>query len=277
MGAEETHGLGYGHVDDDPNVEVLLQTMDATSRWEATQRLRSWEAMQLDLGADDRLLDVGCGQGDAALGLAASLGTGGELVGVDASEQMIRAASSRAAATCRVTFKVGDAQNLDEPDGYFDVARSERTLQWLPDPQVAVNELRRVARPGGLVSLIDSDWSTFSIDIGDADIAERVSSAFRHERNRPSNIGNRLGDLARSAELVVEAATSATQVWTDWDPDETTAPTGCFSMSALADDLIDRGRLGPTERDRFVATVQQAARDGRFSMTLTMHAVIAHA
>jgi hypothetical protein len=49
--SEETHGLGYEHVDDDPNVAVLLATMDETAGWQATQQLRGWERLQLGLCA----------------------------------------------------------------------------------------------------------------------------------------------------------------------------------------------------------------------------------
>ena len=37
----DTHALGYRYVDDDPNVGVLVATMQATSRWDATATLRS--------------------------------------------------------------------------------------------------------------------------------------------------------------------------------------------------------------------------------------------
>jgi hypothetical protein len=47
--ADETHALGYEVVDDDPNVSILLRTMEATGRWEATLRLRAWERKQLSL------------------------------------------------------------------------------------------------------------------------------------------------------------------------------------------------------------------------------------
>lgn len=43
MGTDDTHGLGYERVDDDPNVSVLLAMTDATAGWEATRRLRAWE------------------------------------------------------------------------------------------------------------------------------------------------------------------------------------------------------------------------------------------
>ncbi len=278
MRTEETHGLGYERVDLDPNVAVVLATMDATAEWESTQRLRAWERDQLRLDLGQRLVDVGCGLGDAALALAEDLGDNGEVVGVDASAEMVKIAQKRAIATrCPVRFSVGNALALDEPDDYFDVARSERTLQWLTDSQTAVFEMARVLRSGGMVSLIDTDWSTFAIDVSDDDLTSRVREAMRTERGRPSNIGRRLPELVRSAGFEVIAETAATQTWNGWDPDETPTPDGCFSMSSLADDLVDAGQLRPADRQRVVTTICQAARDGRFSMALTMFAVVAHA
>lgn len=276
MDLEETHGLGYEQVDDDPNVSVLLAAMDATARWEATRRLREWERGQLGLGGAQRLLDVGCGRGEAALALADDLGDDGDVVGIDASAAMLRVARSDVgAARCRVRFTVGDACSLDEPDDSFDVVRAERTLQWLADPIAAVAEMARVVRPGGLVSLIDTDWSSFTIDVGDDELAARVRSAMQSERGRPSNIGRRLRDLMSVVGLVPLAATEATQTWTGWDPDESPAPDGCFSMRSLADDLVAADQLAPADRERFVSTIEQAARRDQFTMSLTMYGVAA--
>ena len=212
MATDDTHGLGYELVDDDPNVSVLVATMDTTARWEATRQLRSWERRELGLGGGQRLLDVGCGLGEAALALANDLGDDGEVVGVDVSAEMLRVAQSKAgAARCRVRFTVGDACSLAEPDNSFDVVRSERTLQWLID---------------------------------------------------------RLTPVAKA---------EATHTWTAWNPDESPAPDGCFSMQSLADDLVATDQLAPAERDRFVSRIQQAARRDRFSMNLTMYAVVAAA
>jgi ubiquinone/menaquinone biosynthesis C-methylase UbiE len=276
MSPRDTFGLGYQRVDDDENVAVLVGTMDATARWDATVELRAWERHRLRLVEGERLLDVGCGLGDAALALAEDLGATGEVVGIDASASMLSVARERArAAVCPARFSVGDALAIDEPDQSFDAARSERTLQWLVDPQAAVDEIARVLRPGGRVSLIDTDWSTLRLDVGDSTVTARVSEAMRAERSRPSNVGRRLGELVRAAGFEAPLETEATQVWTTWNPDDSPAPTGCFSIRSLAEDLVATGQLNEADADRFVSTIHDAARSGHFAMSLTMFAVIA--
>jgi SAM-dependent methyltransferase len=276
MAPEDRHRLGYRRVDDDPNVAVLVAAMDDTAGWDATRRLRDWERVELRLAPGERLLDVGCGTGDAALALAEDLGDQGTLVGIDASEQMLRVARANArSARCRVLFSTGDAGALDEPDDSFDVARSERTLQWLPDPAAAVAEMVRVVRPGGRLSLIDTDWSTFAIDVGDEAIAALVRDMVAAEGARPSHVGRRLHELVEGVGCRAIARAEATQTWTEWDPDESPVPLGCFSMDSVAEDLVASGRLPHAERRPFVATIHDAARQGRFSMHLTMYGVVA--
>ncbi len=135
--------------------------------------------------------------------------------------------------------------------------------------------MARVLRPGGRLALIDTDWSTLTIEVGDADVAAAVGAAVRDERNRASNVGRRLGALVRAAGFLDVAEARTTHRWTTWDPDEEPAPPGCFSMRSLADDLVEAGQLDQSGADAFVATIHDAARSGRFAMELTMFAVVA--
>lgn len=267
---------GFHAVDEHPDVSLLLRAMDETALWDATRELRSWERTQLALGAGERLLDVGCGLGDAGLALSADLGATGALVGVDRSDTMIAEARARARrATSLTRFVVGDASSIDEPDDSFDAARSERMLQWVPDPAAVVAEMGRVVRPGGRVCLIDSDWSSFTLDFGDPNLSARIQAIYRVERNRPSNVGSRLASLAESAGLRPVAQTSATQVWSDWDPDSTPRLDGWVPMAEVVDDLIAAGELDASRRDDVLVSIEDAARNDRFEMRLTMHAVLA--
>ncbi len=276
VGDEERHGLGYRAVDDDSNVSVLLAAMDATASWDATRRLRRWEREVLGLTSGQRVLDVGCGLGDAVIALGTDVGAAGEIVGIDASAAMIAGARARArGAACQTRFDVGDAATLSEPDSSCDVVRAERTLQWLADPSAAVERMARVVRPGGLVSLLDTDWSTFKLDVGDAEVTAMVQDAFRVERGRPSNVGRRLADLAVGAGLDVVGETRAIHRSTTWDPDTSPAPAGCFSMTSLAANLVETGHLAEGRQGWFVDTVHAAARQGRFAIELTLFAVVA--
>lgn len=272
----DAYSLGYEQVDGDEDVPVLLSTMDATASWDATVELRAFERRELRLAEGDRLLDVGCGLGDAAIALAADLGRTGEVVGIDKSIEMLHVARERARAlACRARFSVGDALALEEAEASYDAVRSERMLQWLADPQAAVEGMARILRPGGRLALIDTDWSTFRLDVGDPAIASAVEHALRVERRRPSNVGGRLDELVRSAGLTSFVTATSTQTWSTWDPDASPAPVGCFSMRSLAEDLVDAGELDPGDVDRFVVVVHEAARAERFSMSLTMFAVVA--
>ena len=69
----------------------------------------------------------------------------------------------------------------------------------------------RVLRPRGRVSLIDTNWSTFRIDVGDDALAALVRDAMRTERARPSNVGRRLHDLVATAGCEPFARAEATQ------------------------------------------------------------------
>ena len=276
MVADEERGPGFHAVDEHPDVSMLLTAMDETAQWEATQRLRSWERERLALRPGQRLLDVGCGLGDAALALSLDLGAHGEVVGVDGSEVMLAEAQARAAGvTCRTRFVLGDAGALGEADDSFDAVRSERMLQWVPDPGRAVAEMARVVRPGGLVCLIDSDWSTFDLDVGDPEVSQRVRDTYGVDRGRPTTVGGRLAGLAEAVGLRPLAESSAVQVWSSWNPDASARPDGWAPMSLHADDLIAAGNLAHYERGWFVDTISDAARQGRFAMRLTMHALVA--
>jgi SAM-dependent methyltransferase len=275
MSDDHGRALGYRRVDESSDPAALLAGMVANAGWDATVDLRGWERHHLRLSTGERLLDVGCGLADAARALAEDLGPTGEVVGVDASTVMLDAARSSWNVVCPARFLVGEAQALEQPSGSYDAARSERVLQWLPDPAAAVSELARVVRPGGRVSLIDTDWGSLRLDVGDADLADVVRRTMRVERARPSRVGRRLVDLAREVGLRDIIASQTTQVWSSWDPDASPAPDGCFPMRDLAHDCIDADELNPDDLDRFVTAAHEAARQGRFTMSLTMHAMIA--
>lgn len=105
-------------------------------------------AEQVEVPAGGAVLDVACGTGEVALGVAAR-GQAGRVVGTDFSPEMVRVAQARAAG--RAEFQVADAGALPFPDATFEVVTCGAGLFFLPDMAAALREWRRVLRPGGQV------------------------------------------------------------------------------------------------------------------------------
>ena len=96
------------------------------------------------VGPGTTLLDLGCGPGVFA---RAAADRGAQVTGIDTD----RHALARAAATVpEATFRVGEATDLDEPDGAFDVVVAMQLISHVPDP---LRVLREAARVGRLIAV----------------------------------------------------------------------------------------------------------------------------
>jgi ubiquinone/menaquinone biosynthesis C-methylase UbiE len=129
--------------------------------WRTAENSAAYLLPELRSGLD--LLDVGCGPGTITLDLARRVAPGAVL-GVDRSAAVIeRAEAERTAASVpNARFAVDDVYALDLADASFDVAHAHQVLQHLTDPVAALRELRRVLRPGGLLSARDADYASFA-------------------------------------------------------------------------------------------------------------------
>jgi ubiquinone/menaquinone biosynthesis C-methylase UbiE len=103
-----------------------------------------------------RVLDVGCGTGNLAICLA-GIPAIGSVTGIDLASTYIEHARRRNADP-RLTFEVGDACALPFADASFDHSLSMLALQFAPDTDLAIRELKRITRPGGTVAA--ATWDT---------------------------------------------------------------------------------------------------------------------
>jgi SAM-dependent methyltransferase len=109
-------------------------------------------ADSMQLLPDERVLDVACGSGNAAL--AAARRTWGNVTGADFVPALLERGRERAAAErLGVEFVEADAQNLPFGDGGFDATMSVFGVMFAPDHQRAADELLRVTKPGGRIGV----------------------------------------------------------------------------------------------------------------------------
>lgn len=103
------------------------------------------------IDAGDRVIDVACGPGTAAIE-ARALGAA-EVTGVDYAAGMLAVARELTAGQTGFTFLEGNALELPVADESFDVAISNFGVIFAPDPERAAREMARAVRPGGRAAL----------------------------------------------------------------------------------------------------------------------------
>lgn len=159
------------------------------------------------------LLDVGCGPGTITADLAMRLGEG-RVVGLDRAASVVEAARAAHADVANLSFEVGDVYELSFEDGAFDVVYAHQVLQHLSDPVRALEEMRRVLRPGGLLAVRDADYGAF-VWFPEDPALERWRDLY-HELTRANraeaDAGRRLKSWVRAAGFADVSVSSST--WT---------------------------------------------------------------
>lgn len=107
-----------------------------------------------DITPGERLLDVGTGTGVVAVTAARA---GARVSALDLTPQLIEQARlNSSTAGVDVDWHLGDAEDLPFPDATFDVVTSQFGHMFAPRPEVALQEMFRVLKPGG--RLVFATW-----------------------------------------------------------------------------------------------------------------------
>jgi ubiquinone/menaquinone biosynthesis C-methylase UbiE len=109
-----------------------------------------------------KILDIGCGPGTITVDLAAYVPQG-HITGLERAPEILTQARDLATqrGLTNIDFVTGDGNALDFPDDTFDVVHCHQVLQHVSDPVGILKEMRRVAKPGGLVAARESDYEGF--------------------------------------------------------------------------------------------------------------------
>jgi ubiquinone/menaquinone biosynthesis C-methylase UbiE len=152
--------VSRGQEADEQRVTVRREFTKQASNFEAAGSLfrasgiLDWIAAHIEVGPGARILDVAGGTGQMGRHLARD---GATAVIIDLTDAMLAAGlrSVLAEGTGDVVFVRGDAIDLPFPDTQFDVVVSRFALHHMDDPGTAIEEMARVCRPEGSVTLVD--------------------------------------------------------------------------------------------------------------------------
>ncbi|MFO1328066.1 MAG: methyltransferase domain-containing protein [Rubrivivax sp.] len=217
----------------------------------------------------DRVLDVGSGTGSLALAAADAL-PASPVLGIDPSASFVDFARRRGTPP-RLRFEVGDAQELPCPSSGFDHALALLVLNFVPDHQRAIAEMRRVTRPGGTVGACVWDYGDGMQMLRvfwDAATALDASTAERDERHmklwRPGQLAAAWAEAGlaevREETLSIELPFASFDDY--WGPFLAGAGPGGAHVA----------RLDPAARDALAARLRRQLLGGRADGAFTLMA-----
>ncbi len=109
------------------------------------------------LAPDERVVDIGSGGGFDVFVAAQQVGPGGQVVGIDMTEEMLNKSRKTAAdmGLSQVEFREGLIEEMPVEDGWADVVISNGVINLCPDKELVFEEINRVLKPGGRVQFAD--------------------------------------------------------------------------------------------------------------------------
>ncbi|MEL6836607.1 MAG: methyltransferase domain-containing protein [Bacteroidota bacterium] len=224
--------------------------------------------------AGERVLEVGCGVG-AQTEIIARQNPDTKFVSIDISESSLQMAKERIAAQGlqNVSFAVGDAEQLDYSSASFDHVFVCFVLEHLPKPEVVLQELNRVLKPNGTITVVEGDHGStfFHPDNDAARAAVQAQVTLQQKGGGDANIGRRLYPLLQQQDFQ-QIQVSPRQVYVDdakpklvdgFIRNTFTAMIQGIAEDAVAEQIVD----GTTMKRGIEALLNTAAGGGTFSYT----------
>lgn len=126
-----------------------------------------------------KVLEIACGTGISTQYLSDSLDPDTEIVATDLNDAMWAHAREKRGGLRNVTFEQADAQQLPFEDESFDAAINQFGIMFVPDKALAMREMARVVRPGGLVAF--NVWDSLETNRVAGIAHETIASFFSHD------------------------------------------------------------------------------------------------
>ncbi|OPC77120.1 SAM-dependent methyltransferase [Embleya scabrispora] len=219
--------------------------------------------------AGSRVLEAGCGVGAQTAHLASG-SPGAHITAVDVSEDSLAQARARLAAQApgaRVRWRCADLYELPFPDATFDHAFVCFVLEHLKDPEGALEELRRVLRPGGTVTVIEGDHGSAFFHPDSAYARAAIDRQIQLQSAAGGNalIGRRLEPLL-SAVGFTDVAVRPCTLYADRSRpglvEGFTRNTFIAMIEAVRDNALTAGLTTRTEWDRGIVDLYRTAEPG---------------
>lgn len=206
-----------------------------------------------------RVLDVGCGNGDLSQLIAELVGSGGEVIGLDRSEEALESARAAPHRTdmAPIHYRTADLGG-ELPDlGRFDAIVGRRVLMYLPDAPATLTRLAGLVRPGTIMAFQEHARADLPSGAHDLPVHRQCYTMMWNTVAAEGGdvaLSYRLAGMVRAAGFAIEQARSEGILVQAWE--ESFLPT---LMRVMLPRMIERGvvREGEIDLDTLACSIDQ--------------------
>lgn len=218
-----------------------------------------------------KVLEVGSGSGVVSRDVAAVVGDGGRVIGVDPSRVFVleaRRLARESGLGSRVRFELGDGRRLRFRDGTFDATLAVTVLLHVPDADRLLREMIRVTLPGGIVAVQDQDFGTLALDHPDPALTQRILEGVARKIYADPWSGRTLPRKLSSLGL------DSVRLLPDVYQDTTFEPWTRTFLLRRAENAVKWKIVSERQAERWLAGIEARAYAKTFLMTLNFYGVV---
>ncbi|MGG0642743.1 demethylmenaquinone methyltransferase [Sporosarcina gallistercoris] len=141
------------------SISTDYDKMNSVISFNLHKRWRADIMERMDVKAGSKALDVCCGTGDWTISMAQSVGSRGDVTGLDFSSAMLSSAAPKTGEYPNITLIQGNAMQLPFEENTFDYVTIGFGLRNVPDYETVLKEMFRVVKPGGIVACLETSQS----------------------------------------------------------------------------------------------------------------------
>ena len=224
------------------------------------------------------ILDVGCGTGAITADIAKAVGPDGTALGTDRDPSNLALAVQQYGGIENLRFETADILTLvgDRFDNKFDIVTAARTIQWISEPLRAIGQMKKAAKPGGRVIVLDYNLDETHWEPDPPLEFQQFYKAFldwRSVNHWDNRTASHLAGLFQSAGLVDIANHPSDELVQRGDPDFSDAYTSgiwLYVIQTVGPNLVQAGLINESVRlraeEEYAAYVQHALQLQRHSM-----------
>ena len=259
---------GFSHAVAEADETDFVETLDAINRSMMFTELTSTAHNALNLMDGHKVLDVGCGTGDALKPIIAAVGPTGEVHAVDSSRSMLAELEKRfSGLDVPPSVHLSRAESLPFKTSTFDCVRCERVLIYSSAPTDAISEMVRVLRPGGRVVLAEPDLSTSIPSSTQSTLTTRIIRFSQDDHGSSGIARNCHLHLASCGieDIAISTVVSTLRDFGTW--------ADAFRIDAMLERQINDGNISASEASAWLDEMKALGQQGLFFWSVTSFVV----